>query len=79
MLLLDHVEPARWYKVSVTATILGWSEDWVYRKIEKGELQAQIDESESRRRKRKYTCFKVQGCEIIRYVKEHMTILKPAA
>lgn len=77
MLLLNSVEPETWYKVSDTAKILGWSEDWVYRKIRKGVLHAQIDEGDSSRRRRTYTCFKVQGCEIIRYAKEHMTTLNP--
>jgi hypothetical protein len=77
MLLLNSVEPETWYEVSKTARILGWSEDTIYRLIEDGDLQAQIRESDSRRRKRKYRCYKVQGCEIIRYATEHMTILKP--
>jgi hypothetical protein len=76
MLLLNSVEPERWYKVSETAKILGWSEDTIYRKIDDGLIQAQISESGSGRRKRKYTCFKVQGCEIIRYAKQHMTTMK---
>jgi hypothetical protein len=77
MLLLNSVEPEKWYSVRDTAKILGWSEDWVYRKIRKGILHAQIDESGSDRRHRTYTSFRVQGCEIIRYAKEHMTTLKP--
>jgi excisionase family DNA binding protein len=77
MLLLNSVEPEKWYTVSETARILGWSEDTIYRRIEDGVLQAQVKEGDSRRRKRKYVSVRVQGCEIIRYAKEHMTTLKP--
>lgn len=77
MLLLNSVEPEKWYKVSDTAKILGWSEDTIYRWIEDGEIQAQVKESDSPRRIRKYVSVCIQGCEIIRYVKEHMTTLKP--
>jgi hypothetical protein len=77
MLLLNSVEPEKWYSVRDTAKILGWSEDTIYRRIEKGLIQAQIGESDSSRRRRKNTSFRVQGCEIIRYAKEHMTTLKP--
>ena len=77
MLLLNSVEPEKWYSVAETAKILGWSEDFIYDRIYDGSLQAQVKPGTSGRRKREYNSFRVQGCEIIRYAKENMTVLKP--
>jgi len=77
MLLLNSVEPERWYKVSEVAKILGWSEDVIYELIHEGFLQAQVKPGSSWRRKREYNSLRLQGCEIIRYAKESMTELKP--
>ena len=77
MLLLDSVIPEKWYRVSETADILGWSHDMVERWIEKGLLQAFVIDCRSDLRPRIYRGKRVQGCEIIRFVRAHLTILKP--
>jgi DNA-binding transcriptional MerR regulator len=76
MLLFDSIDPERWYKVSEAADILGWSHDMVERWIAQGLLQAFVIACRGNR-KRLYRGKRVQGCEIIRFVKTHLTILKP--
>lgn len=78
MLRLDSVIPEKWYRVSETADILGWSHDMIERWIEKGLLQAFVIDCRSDRRPRIYRGKRIQGCEIIRFVREHLTILKPS-
>ncbi len=77
MLILDSIDPSKWYKVSETADILGWSHDMIERWIDDGALQAFVKDLRSSKRPRIYRGKRVQGCEIIRFVKEHLTTLKP--
>jgi len=77
MLLLDSVEPEKWYKIDDVAKIIGWSHDTIERWIEDRVLQAFVKDSRSDKRKRIFRGKRVQGCEIIRFVKAHLTELKP--
>ena len=76
MLLLNSIEPEKWYKVGEVAAILGWSHDRVEDWIDDGALQAFVIDLRSSRRPRIYRGKRVQGCEIIRFVKEHLTETK---
>ena len=77
MLLLDSVVPEKFYPIEDVATIVGWSRRTIERWIERGLLQACIVEWQSDVRKRIYRGVRVQGCEIRRFVKEHLTNLRP--
>jgi DNA-binding transcriptional MerR regulator len=73
MLLLDSVETDKWYKVHEVSEILGWSIDAVRRWIYRGLIKAFIQPTTSNRRKRIYRSTRVQGAEIIRFVRTHMS------
>ncbi len=77
MLLLDSVQPEKWYKVREVAEILGWAHDTIEKWIDDEVLQAFVIDLRSSRRPRIYRGKRVQGCEIIRFAKEHLTPLKP--
>lgn len=73
MLLLNSVEQEKWYSVVEVSRIVGWSEDVVRRWIQRGLMQVFIQPGTSNRRKRVYRSVRVQGCEIIRFVKAHLS------
>ena len=77
MLLLNSVEPEKWYKVSQVAKIIGWGEDAIYDWVHAGLLQAFLKPITSPRRRRTWTGMTIQGCEIIRFVKAHLSELSP--
>ncbi len=78
-MLLDHVVPEHWYTVRDAVTLIGWEVDSIRRFIKEGHLQAQVrPERIGRRRKRDYKALRIQGCEIIRFVRENLTVLKSA-
>jgi hypothetical protein len=77
MVLLNSVEPETWYTVLQTSKILGWGVDAIRRWIYEGHLQAFIKPGRSGRRPRIYRGARIQGCEIIRFAKAHLTVLKP--
>jgi hypothetical protein len=77
MLLLVSVEPERWYTVKEVEAILGWDVDTIRRWIHRKLMAAFVLPSLENRRKRKYQCLRIQGCEIIRFVKAHLTSSKP--
>ena len=81
MLLLNSVEPEKWYTISEAEPIIGYGRDAISDRIKWGLIQAQFLPGPGGRRKRKrgYNAWRIQGCEIIRYVKEHMTPLQPNA
>ena len=79
MLILDSIDPEKWYKVREAAEILGWEHDTIDRWIEQRLLQAFVISARSDKRKRIYRGKRIQGCEIIRFVREHLTELKPKA
>src|ERR1019366_1687974 len=72
-MLLNNVEPEKWYTVRQTSEILGWSIDSIRRWIYKGHLQAFIRPGRGIRRARIYNAARILGAEIIRFVKEHLT------
>jgi len=77
MLLLGHVIPEKWYTVNETGEILGWKRDTIIRLIESGYLQAMVKPRAGNRLCREYLCRMIQGCEIIRFVKDNLSIPEP--
>jgi hypothetical protein len=75
--MLNSVDPEKWYTVLQASKILGWGVDAVRRWIYDGHLQAFIKPGTTGRRKRTYRGARIQGCEIIRFVKAHLTVLQP--
>jgi hypothetical protein len=73
MLLLDSVVPEEWYSVKQVSGILGRGVDAVRDRIYDGHLHGFIKPGTSSKRRRIYRGVRVQGCEIIRFVKAHMT------
>ena len=73
-MLVDFVVPERWYAVDETAKVLGFSRDTVIRLIKSGELEAMTLPTKPGRRKRVYSSRRVQGAEIIRFVKKYTRV-----
>jgi hypothetical protein len=76
-MLLNSVDPEKWYKVTEVAKLLGWGVDAVRDWIYGGHLQAFIKPGNSDRRRRIYRGARVKGSEIIRFANAHLTVLKP--
>lgn len=76
-MLLDHIVPEQWYTVRETVKLIGWEVDSIRRFIREGHLQAQVRPGRGNRRVRDYKALRIQGCEIIRFVRENLTVLKP--
>jgi excisionase family DNA binding protein len=72
-MLIENVEPQKWYSVCEVSGILGWSVDTVRRWIYEGHLQAFIRPGRTGRRKRVFRSARIQGNELIRFVREHLT------
>jgi hypothetical protein len=79
MLILDSNEKEKWYRVREVAKILGWSHDAIEDWIDQGALQALVKDLRSDKRNRIYRGKRVQGCEIVRFVKALLSELKPCA
>jgi hypothetical protein len=69
VLVLDSIQLEKWYSVKEVADILGFSEDTVIRQINRGFLKAFVLPGRSDKRHRIYRSRRVQGAEIIRYIK----------
>jgi AraC-like DNA-binding protein len=69
VLVLDSIQPEKWYSVKEVAAVLGFSEDTVARQINRGFLKAFVLPGKSDKRRRVYRCRRIQGAEIIRYIK----------
>jgi predicted site-specific integrase-resolvase len=72
-MLIDNVEPQKWYSVCEVSGILGWSVDTVRRWIYGGKLRAFIQPGRSSRRKRVYRAMRIQGAELIRFIHGNLT------
>lgn len=72
MLLLDSVQPEKWYSVKESAAFLGLSEDTMIRQVNRGLIQAFCLPNQRRRSRRPYVVRRIQGCELIRYIRNHM-------
>jgi hypothetical protein len=70
--VLNSIEQEKWYSVKEVAAILGFSEDTVIRQINRGFLKAIVLLGHSDKRRRSYRCRRIQGAEIIRYIKIFM-------
>lgn len=72
MLVLDSIEPSKWYSVKEVAAILGFSEDTIIRQTNRGFLKAFVLPVKYSTRKRKFKSRRIQGAEIILYIKLYM-------
>jgi Helix-turn-helix domain len=72
MLVLDSIQPEKWYSVKEVAGILGFSEDTVIRRTNRGFLKALVLPGQSSVRRRIYQSRRIQGAEIIRFIKTYM-------
>lgn len=72
MPILGSVSPERWYCVKEVAGLLGFSRDTVIRQVHKGFLKAFVLPGRSSVRRRVYASRRIQGSELLRYVREHM-------
>jgi len=75
------VNPEKWYTITEAEPIIGYGYDAILDRIKAGLIQAQFlpGIGGKQKRKREYKAWRIQGCEIIRYVKVHMTPLLPNA
>ena len=69
MLVLDSIQSEKWYSVKEVAAVLGFSEYTVIRQINRKFLKAFVLPGKSDKRVRVYQSRRVQGAEIIRYIK----------
>jgi Helix-turn-helix domain len=72
MLILDSVQPEKWYSVKEAAAILGFSDDTISRQVTRGLLKAFILPNDHGRNRRAHKYVRIQGCELVRYVRNHM-------
>jgi len=72
MLVLDSIDPEKWYSVKEASAILGFSEDTVIRQNDRGFLKTFVLPGRSDKRRRIYRCRRIQGRELIRYIQTYM-------
>lgn len=72
MLVLDSIDPGKWYSVKEAAAILRFSEDTVIRQCDRDFLKAFVLPAKSSKRRRIYCSRRIQGAELIRYIQTHM-------
>ena len=70
--MFDSIVLEKWYSVKEVAALLGFGEDTVIRLTNRGLLQAFSLPVISPHRKRSYESRRIQGAEIIRFIKNHM-------
>jgi len=69
---MDSVDPVKWYSVKEVAGLLEFSRDTVIRQVKRGFLKAFVLPGKSAKRNRVYESRRIQGSEILRYVREHV-------
>jgi len=69
--LVDFVVPERWYTVDETGEVIGFKRDTIIRWVKRGELESMVPPAVPGRRRRTYSCRRIQGAEIIRFVKKY--------
>ena len=70
-MVTDTIRPERWYAVDEVAAFIGYERDTVIRRIKDGFLKAFVLPVKQRSRRRVYSSRRVQGSEIIRFLKEN--------
>lgn len=71
--VIDTIRVGKWYSVKEVSEFLGFSTDTVIRQVRAGYIKAFTLPCKSSVRRRVYRCYRVQGAEIVRYVREHMS------
>ena len=69
---MGSVDPEQWYSVKEVGGLLGFSRDTVIRQIKAGFLKAFVLPGKSAKRKRVFMSRRIQGSEVLRYVREHV-------
>jgi excisionase family DNA binding protein len=69
--LVDFVVPERWYKVDEVAEVIGFKRDTIIRLVKRGELEVLVLPSVPGRRVRIFSCRRILGAKIIRFVKKY--------
>ena len=73
-MLIENVEPEKWYRVRDVAEILGWGVDSIRRWIDRGKLQAFVRPGRcGNRRVRHYRAMRIKGSELIRFTDDNLT------
>ncbi len=72
MPIRGSIRPEKWYSVKEVAELLEFSRDTVTRQVRKGFLKAFVLPGKSSVGRRVYESRRIQGSEILRYVREHM-------
>ena len=72
MLVMDSIQPEKWYSVKEVAAILGFGEDTVIRQINRGFLKAFVLPAKSDKRKRVFRSRRVLGRDFLRYIEGYM-------
>ena len=72
-MLLNSVDPEKWYKIREVAVISGWSVDTIRRWIRKGQLRAFLKPTTSNRRVRTWQGMKVLGSDLLRFLGGNMS------
>jgi Helix-turn-helix domain len=72
MLVLDSIVPDKWYSVKEAGAILEFSDDTVIRRIKWGLLKAFVLPGKSNKRRRVYESRRIQGAELIRFIKTYL-------
>jgi len=70
-MLVDFVVPEKWYTVDEVGEVIGFKRDTIIRLVKRGELEVMVPPSVPGRRIRTYSCRRIQGAEIIRFVKKY--------
>lgn len=68
---MGSVDPEQWYAVKEVGAHLGVSRDTVIRQIDDGFLEAFVKPGRSKLRKRVYRSRRIQGAEVLRYLREN--------
>ena len=76
-MLLNNVDPEKWYSVTEVSEIMGPSPDRIRDRIYGGYLQAFIGPKTAKKRGRVYRWALIKGGGIIRFVSAQMTVLQP--
>ena len=71
-MLVDFVEPAKWYAVNDVAEILGFERDTIIRLVKKGHLEAFTLPEMNLERNRDFKSRRIKGAEILRFVKTYL-------
>jgi hypothetical protein len=68
LLVLDSIQPEKWYSVKEVAGFLGFSEDTIIRLVNRGLLKAFVLSMASSKRKRVFRSRRILGRDLLRFI-----------